>query len=200
MPRPEKKTKGSESLRQEITVAAKELFVRKGYANVSMRKIAEKTGYSPTAIYLHFRDKGDLLHQICEQAFADLARNIRAIQNLSDGPLEKLRSGMREYIHFGLKHPSEYELVFITPLKENTKGEFASSNGKAAFETMTGVVGECVAAKLLKSDDVELISQTLWAGIHGVTALLISHKGFPFVDRGKLIDNTIDTLIAGIKA
>ncbi len=195
-----KKSKGPESLRQEITSAARDLFVREGYANVSMRKIANKTGYSPTAIYLHFRDKGDLLHQICEQTFADLARNIMAIHVLSDGPLEKLRSGMREYVHFGLKHQSEYELVFITPLREDVKGEYASSNGKIAFDTMTSVVSECVSANLLKSNDVTLISQTLWAGIHGVTALLISHKDFPFVDRAELIDSTIDTLIAGIKA
>ncbi len=196
----EKKEEGQESLRQEILSAAQDLFVNEGYTNVSMRKIAEKIGYSPTAIYLHFRDKGDLMHQICEQTFARLARNIRAIQELSDGPLEKLRSGMREYIYFGLKHPGEYELVFITPLQESIKGEYSSSNGKEAFETMTGVVNECVSKMLLKSGDVTLISQTLWAGIHGVTSLLISHKNFPFVDREKLIDCTIDTLILGIKA
>jgi hypothetical protein len=65
---------------------------------------------------------------------------------------------------------------------------------------MRTVIGECVAANLLKSDDVELISQTLWAGIHGVTALLIQHGGFPFVERERLVDSVIDTLIAGIKA
>lgn len=189
-----------ENLRQEIMDAAHELFVSEGYTSVSMRKIAEKINYSPTTIYLYFKDKSDLLHQICEQTFARLAQNIQSIQRLSDNPLEKLRSGMREYVHFGLKHPSQYEIVFITPLPKNMGAQFEQTNGEIAFNTMREVVTECTAANLLKSRDVELISQTLWAGLHGVTSLLIKHGGFPFVERDKLIDNLIETLISGTKA
>ena len=189
-----------ENLRQEIMDAAREMFVAEGYQNVSMRKIADKIGYSATTIYLYFKDKNDLLHQICEQTFARLAANIKAIHRLSDNPLEKLRSGLREYIHFGLKHPSQYEIVFITPLPREAEGDFEASNGRIAFDTMRTVVTECTSANLLKHNDVELISQTLWAGIHGVTSLLIQHGGFPFVEREKLIDSVIDTLISGIKA
>lgn len=180
--------------------AARELFVAEGYASVSMRKIAGKINYSPTTIYLYFDDKKDLLHQICEQTFARLAQNIQAIQQLSDNPLEKLRSGMREYVHFGLKNPSQYEIVFITPFPKSVEMEFEPTNGKIAFDTMRAVVAECISAKLLKSDNAELISQTLWAGIHGVTSILIKHADFPFVEPDKLVDNLIDTLIAGTKA
>lgn len=180
--------------------AAREMFVAEGYQNVSMRKIADKIGYSATTIYLYFKDKNDLLHQICEQTFARLAQNIKAIYLLSSDPLEKLRSGLREYIHFGLKHPSQYALVFITPLPVEAEGGFEDSNGKVAFDTLRTVIAECVSANLLKQNDIELISQTLWAGIHGVTALLIQHGGFPFVEREKLIESVIGTLIAGIKA
>ena len=179
--------------------AAREMFVAEGYASVSMRKIAAAINYSPTTIYLYFKDKTDLLHQICEQTFALLARNIQAIQGLSDNPLEKLRGGMREYVHFGLKHPSQYEIIFITPLPKNLGTQFEQTNGEIAFNTLREVINECISANLLKSRDVELISQTLWAGLHGVTSLLIKHGGFPFVERDKLIDNLIETLIAGIK-
>lgn len=189
-----------ENLRQEIMDAAREMFVAEGYQNVSMRKLADKIGYSATTIYLYFRDKNDLLHQICEQTFARLAQNIKAIHRLSDNPLEKLRSGLREYIHFGLKHPTQYEIVFITPLPIKAEVGFEETNGRVAFDTLRTVVTECVSANLLKHNDVELISQTLWAGIHGVTALLIQHGGFPFVERERLIDSVIETLIAGIRA
>lgn len=189
-----------ETLRQEIMDAAREMFVAQGYTNVSMRKIADKIGYSPTTIYLYFKDKTDLVHQICEQTFARLAQNIKAIQQLSDNPIEKLRSGLREYIYFGLKHPSQYEIVFISPLPINIESGFEESNGRIAFDTMRAVISECVSSNLLKHNDIELISQTLWAGIHGVTSLLIQHGGFPFVERERLIDSVIDTLISGVKA
>lgn len=189
-----------ETLRQEIMDAARELFVNEGYANVSMRKIADKIGYSATTIYLYFKDKNDLLHQICEQTFARLAHNIISIQQLSDKPLEKLRSGLREYIYFGLKHPSQYEIVFITPLPIDIEKEFEETNGKIAFDTLRKVITECISVNILKNNDVELLSQTLWCGIHGVTSLLIKHEHFPFVERERLIDSMIDTLIAGVKA
>lgn len=180
--------------------ASRELFVSEGYASVSMRKIAEKIGYSPTTIYLYFKDKTDLLHQICEQTFARLAQNIQSIQQLSDNPLEKLRSGLREYIYFGLKNPSQYEIVFISPLPTTAEIAFEETNGRIAFDTMRTVIAECVSDNLLKTNDVELISQTLWAGIHGLTSILIKHEHFPFVERERLIDSLIDTLISGIKA
>ena len=188
-----------ENLRQEIIDAAREMFVQEGYTNVSMRKLASKIGYSPTTIYLYFKDKSDLLQQICEETFARLAHNVRAIQQLSDNPLEKLRSGLREYVYFGLKHPSQYEIVFITPLPLDIEKEFEETNGKIAFDTLTDVVAECVSANLLKDNDVEIIGQTLWAGIHGVTSLLIKHRGFPFVETERLIDRVIDTLISGVR-
>jgi len=193
---PETKT----NLRQEILDAAREMFVNEGYANVSMRKIADKIGYSPTSIYLYFKDKTDLLHQICEESFAQLTRNISSIQNLSANSLEKLRMGMREYINFGLKHPSHYEIVFILPIQSPIEGDYESSQGKIAFEILRRGVADCVNDKLLKNHDIDLISQTLWAGLHGVTSLLITHCDFPFVERERLIDNVIETLIAGIKA
>jgi len=189
-----------ENLRGEILDAAREMFVAEGFANVSMRKIAEKIGYSPTTIYLYFKDKADLLHQICEESFAQLARNILSIQHLSANSLEKLRMGLREYINFGLKHPSHYEIVFIVPLKVSFEVGYEDSQGKIAFETLRHNVSQCVDDKLLKNNDVELISQTLWAGIHGVTSLLITHCDFPFVEREKLVESVIETLISGIKA
>ncbi len=196
----ERRERAKENLRQEILDAARELFVAEGYQNVSMRKIAEKIEYSPTTIYLYFKDKTDLLHQICEQTFANLSRELASIEQKSKNPLERLRNGMREYINFGLQNPSQYEIVFITPLPQSLESEFENKHGKAAFEVLRKSVAECVAANLLQSHNIELTSQTLWAGIHGITSLLIKHKNFPFVGRELLVNNTLNTLILGIKA
>ncbi len=179
--------------------AARDLFIAEGYESVSMRKIAAKIGYSATTIYLYFKDKNDLLNSLCEQTFMRLAQNINAIYHLSDNPLEKLRSGMREYIYFGLKNPNQYTLVFITPLPRDYEPTEINT-GEDAFDTLRQVVNECVSANLLKNNNVELLSQTIWAGLHGLTSLLIQHSGFEFVERELLINSLIDTIIGGIKA
>ncbi|HKO02638.1 MAG TPA: helix-turn-helix domain-containing protein, partial [Thermoanaerobaculia bacterium] len=40
-----------------ILDAARELFATEGYDAVTMRRIADRIEYSPTAIYFHFNDK-----------------------------------------------------------------------------------------------------------------------------------------------
>ncbi|NOT46376.1 MAG: TetR/AcrR family transcriptional regulator [Acidobacteria bacterium] len=192
-----RKQKEKDNLRQIIMDAARELFVTKGYEAVSMRKIAERIEYSPTTIYLYFEDKVDLMTQICEQTFAKLTRNIKAINRKIADPIEALRAGMHEYVNFGLRHPSHYLLLFNTRVPEEPRIAFAESNGKIAFETLREAVKACADAHKLSSKDVDLVSQTLWTGIHGVTSLLITQNHFPFVNRKKLIANAIDTMIDG---
>ena len=188
-----------DGLKREIMDAAREMFVSEGFERVSMRKIAEKINYSPTTIYLYFDDKADLLHQICGRTFKQLAQRVVGIWASTNDPIEKLRLGLKAYIQFGLEHPDEYELVFISPLPSSKKEEFQLSSGGAAFDTLRVSVTECVKAGLLRQREVETIAQVLWTGIHGVTSLLIKHKGFPFIRQETLIENVLDTLIAGIK-
>lgn len=70
----ERRAREKKELRQEILDAAREMFVRDGFENVSMRKIAEKIEYSPTTIYLYFQDKADLLDCLCEETFTRLVK------------------------------------------------------------------------------------------------------------------------------
>lgn len=44
-------------LRGMILDAAREMFMREGWAQVSIRRLAEKIEYSPGTIYLHFSSK-----------------------------------------------------------------------------------------------------------------------------------------------
>ena len=63
----EKRAKYKEEFRREILDAARELFLSEGYEKFSMRRLAEKIGYSTPTIYLYFKDKDDLLFAICEE-------------------------------------------------------------------------------------------------------------------------------------
>jgi AcrR family transcriptional regulator len=45
------------NIRTAILDAARELFTQEGVAGLSMRRLAEKIGYTPRTIYLYFTDK-----------------------------------------------------------------------------------------------------------------------------------------------
>src|SRR6266540_3302407 len=109
----ERRARQKESVREEILDAARTLFVKEGYEHASIRKIADKIEYSPGTIYLYFRDKAEILDQICQETFAKLAQKQQAINKDASDPLECLRRGLRTYVHFGIENPNHYILTFV---------------------------------------------------------------------------------------
>jgi AcrR family transcriptional regulator len=186
-------------LRQTILDAAREMFAEEGYRSVSMRRIADRIEYSPTTIYLYFRDKNELLREVCDETFAKLAKRLEAIGKKHGKSLDALREGLRAYVDFGLKHPKHYEVTFMLPLTESLGAEFEGSLGERAFEYLRRGVADAIEAGEIENGGVDLVSQTLWAAVHGVTSLLIGQQGFPFVSKRKLVDSVIDTMIEGLK-
>ena len=82
----ERKAREKEQLRRQILSAARELFVNEGYENVSMRKIANKIEYSPTTIYLHFKDKADLLDSVCKETLLNLLNTLERLKRDNTDP------------------------------------------------------------------------------------------------------------------
>jgi AcrR family transcriptional regulator len=193
----ERRAREKEDLRQEILDAARELFVRDGYEAVSMRKIADKIEYSPTTIYLYFRDKSELFDCLSTEAFGKLLAKLQSIRgesSASEDAVESLRRGLLAYIEFGLENPDHYKITFL--MEERAAGR--REVGCQSFECLRMAVGACIQAGRFRVLDEELASQLLWAGVHGLTSLLIVHPEFPWVDRTTLTLGIIDTLMEGL--
>jgi len=195
----ERRQRHRASLRREILDAASRLFVEEGYQRVTMRRLAERIEYSPTTIYLHFKDKDALLRAVCDETFSQLAVKLERIRKSSTSPLDYLREGLKTYVEFGLANPHQYAATFLRPIPAGKRPEFEDSAGAKAFGLLRQGVQACRDSGDIRTPNVEMTAQALWASIHGLTALLITEQGFPFVDRAALVDHTIDTLIAGLR-
>ncbi len=195
----DRRARQQDALRQQILDAARTIFIRDGYEALTMRKVAQEIDYSATAIYLHFQDKAALVHAICEETFTGLVARLERLQKKHTDPFEYLKAGLRAYVEFGLAHPSHYTATFILAPK-NTGYDYEQSAGKNAFEFLRGTVAAGVAAGRVRTDDVDATAQALWAGVHGLVALLISKHEFPFVGRERLITQTITLLVDGLEA
>lgn len=196
----ERRHRQKEELRLEILAAAGELFAKEGYENVSMRRIAEKIEYSPTTIYLYFRDKRELIDEICNQTFALLSKRLEKVNEAGEDPVERLKAGLKAYIEFGIKHPDQYRVAFMTPCDAVCDGVVKTQGpGARAFQYLTQGVAECIQAGLFRETDVLAVSQSLWLVIHGVTALKITHAtAFPWIEHERLVNLTLDTALRGL--
>jgi len=195
----ERRLREKEELRQEILDAARDLFVKEGYDAVSMRKIAEKIEYSPTTIYLHFKDKEEIFDCLCEETFARLDKKLQSVQ--LDDSIEGLKKGLRAYVDFGLKHPNHYQITFLTPKAHESasSGSRRKEAGCRSFECLRACVAALVAKGEIADPDSDKIAQALWCGAHGVTSLLIVHPDFPWVSRNELIEQVINTMVDSLK-
>jgi AcrR family transcriptional regulator len=200
----ERRARETKQLKQQILNAARELFVRDGYESVSMRKVAKKIEYSVGTIYHYFRDKDEILECLCEETFLKLHNEkMKVVQAMTGDPLQALKKGMETYIHFGLSNPEHYIVTFMlkaAPYEQPGNGHTRKAKaGQQCFGDMRNVVRRCIEEGKINGDPEET-SQALWAGIHGVTALLITHPQFPFVKRDRLIKRTIEILVRGVSA
>ncbi len=197
----ERRTREKEQLRRQILSAARELFVNQGYENVSMRKIANKIEYSPTTIYLYFKDKADLLDSVCKETLLSLLNTLELLKRDKSDPIEVLRKSGKAYVEFGLKYPQDYKLTFVVrPQFQKGLGLGEGSVGERVFNYLRATVSECIRQKAFRQVDVEITGQALWSAVHGVTLLLIDFPDFPWTEKDKLIDTVINTMIEGLRA
>lgn len=199
----ERRARQKSLLRQEILDAARDILVREGYDGLSMRKVADKIDYSPTAIYLHFKDRDDLVFCVCEEFMAGLLKELKEIVGRTTDPLAALRKMLRRYIEFGFEYQQQYLATFVIP-HANTpevEGRFTdpSTMSMQAFGLLLQVVSECVRQKKLKRVDVEAATRALWAGAHGLTSLLIVMPRFDWGDRERVIDQMVSMLVDGLR-
>src|ERR1043166_1730389 len=112
----ERHERDREAVRRAILDAARELFVREGYENVSIRKIAERIEYSPAAIYGYFPSKDDIFFALAEEGFRLLCdRGAAARAGQADQPpsLERVRGIFSRLYEFSRDHPEYFALMFV---------------------------------------------------------------------------------------
>jgi AcrR family transcriptional regulator len=154
-----------------ILDAAKRLFVERGFEATSMRAIAEAIEYSPATIYLYYKDKNALIHDLHTEGFMRMNKDMAVLQHVRD-PFEKLVAMGRAYVQFALENPDYYELMFIThkPLQGLEKPE-EWKMGALTFENLISVVAQCQAAGRFEGKDPIRLSFLIWSCVHGICAL-----------------------------
>jgi AcrR family transcriptional regulator len=199
-PRSARKPKGEgHSRRAEILAAAERIFVEHGYEGATIRKIADEVGLSSTALYMHFSDKQEILHEICRQSFETLMALNRTVLDSPGEPEVRMRRMMEAYVAFGFAHPNAYRLVYLTrPLEARDGAEsVAQQLGADLFRSFEILVEDVERAGRLRGE-VRASTQALWAGGHGVVSLMITKPYFGWVERETLVKTLMDALFMGL--
>jgi AcrR family transcriptional regulator len=167
----ERRQREKEGTRQRILDAARELFVEHGYDAVTMRKLAERIEYSPTAIYVHFADKATLMREL---SICDFQTFTEAFQSSppDPDPVRRLQQLGRTLVRFAQEHRNQYRLLFMTERPEPDAEQLAAKPEEDAYSLLVRAVSAARDAGLLHPEwDLDTVSQTLWGSLHGLVAL-----------------------------
>jgi len=197
-----RKPKGQGAERRgEILDAALRLFAARGVLAVSTRDIASAVGISQPALYAHFRSRDEILAELCERAFLALAQRMEAIPVNAVRDRADLLAMCRIYIDFGLEQPDAYRVAFMLE-KHRAGAETLDPRILAAgvdtFGDFQARVAQLVLAGLTRPGDARLLTQSLWAGLHGLVSLLLARREFPWVDIETLITRHLALLADGV--
>jgi AcrR family transcriptional regulator len=172
------------ALRQTILQAAAQLFLEHGYDHFSLRKVAERIGYSPTTIYIYFRNKDDLLFTVVNDGFTRFSQQLETAAACTDDPWERIMELGHTYITFGLQNPAYYQMMF---LQRNDflmqKPEGADQPRIQAFQILQNSIQQAIDAGVIRPGSAESYSDMLWAFMHGTISLAIS---VPLLDERRL--------------
>jgi AcrR family transcriptional regulator len=176
--------------RRAILAAAESILVEDGYERFSMRRLAERCGYTAPTIYHHFGDKLGLVEAVLEARFRDLLRLIRRVPLASD-PLETIRARARAFVRFGLRNPSHYRVL--------TTQRGPTPRPLAAAEEARGLLEQpwrqLIEQGRLAEAHLDLAQQCFFALLHGIISLRSSRADMEWSPA--LVEESVDALLRG---
>jgi AcrR family transcriptional regulator len=166
---------GKGEMQRRILAAAEELFVRKGFDNVSMRAIASRIGYSPGAIYRYFENKQEILSLLRHEAFGVLLERQAAMPKNED-PEKRLHAQCRLFFDFAMEKPDRFRLMFAQgPSAVSVGGQWAD-RAHESLERFEGEVAECMAQGCFPGQEARSVVIALWTCMHGLASLSLSGR------------------------
>jgi len=206
-PTEQRKAREAEQRRKAIIKIVRKLIRKGGMGEISLRKVAELAGYSTTVVYTLFGDKAALITQAMDEDLLELTRAIALAVAQAEPGWPRLRAMGRAYVKFGIDHPDEYAFVFMTRRPHAPNEAARVRHGDPAQDPYAAgrqLVSEAADLGLVsdRPQDIDLVTQILWEGIHGLTARLLvmgeDDEWVPTMPADDHLEAMLDVLCAGL--
>ncbi|WP_020495324.1 TetR/AcrR family transcriptional regulator [Sciscionella marina] len=167
MPRPRTH---DQALRANLLEEAGRTLVEQGPAALSLRKLAERTGTSTTAVYSLFGGKPELLRALFIEGARRFTVAMAAVEP-GRNPLETIERLGVAYREYGIANPHLYQVVFGGAVPELEPDDEAREEAARAIAPLLDAVRAAREQGLFGEYPIEAIALALWSGVHGLVTL-----------------------------
>ena len=163
-PRRSRTERGTDT-RAAILAATEAVLLAEGIEGVSIRKVAERCGFTAPTIYHHFGDKTGLIDTVLEERFREVLAIMQAIERGPDAAVYMRETG-QAFIAFALENPDHYRLLSVP-----RGADQAVPSAEQARDLVKGALEDLAREGTLATADIEEAFQLVWAVMHGVISL-----------------------------
>ncbi len=96
--------------RDEILLAAREVLLERGAADLSLREIARRAGFTPGALYKYFDSKDDVVKALADRAMGALLEALAAVPSELPPDERAVEIGLA-YLEFARHNPEDVAIV-----------------------------------------------------------------------------------------
>jgi len=155
--------------RNQILETATILFANKGYHAATLDEVAEQLGVTKASLYYYFRNKEQLLREICIKMQEKMNDNVREIVLSGLSPVYKLRAFIKAQLNFISTNKDLCKVVF----------DEAEALGKGAYKRIylqsklgekfvQDIIEEGVKSGCFAVDDVKMASFLILSACHWI--------------------------------
>jgi len=154
--------------------AAKNQILTQGIENVSVRRVAEETGYSYATIYNYFKDLNALLWDVKKEMIQDLIQWMTLSSPDMKLDLDGIKQVFHSYVKYYYDNPNVFKFFYfytVVPTSDSIENTFDFNSmwvDKFSFLMETNQ---------LDLVDIQTISKSLIYTIHGILTLHFSQNG-----------------------
>jgi AcrR family transcriptional regulator len=187
-------------VRRAILDAARVLFIKAGYGNVPIRRIASHIGYSAAALYRYFPTKDDIFNALAEEGLQLLkSRETKTSCPLGTPPLERLRYVILGVFDFAKQHPEYFYLLYLDRSTPRLKLESLRAYTVSMRPHIREILDECIdAGELERGLDEWTVYNVIWTSMQGVASQYVCDR-LPPLDPDNYARVMVDLVIAGLK-
>jgi AcrR family transcriptional regulator len=196
----ERQSRERDTVRRKILNAARTLFLSDGYANVSMRKIADQIEYSPGAIYSYFQSKEDIFFALAEEGL-QFVRSHCSAAAFANGALPRVREAFWRFYTFSKEQPEYFSLIFVDGAVPRISRDWERfSSMRDLRHEIEQDIQQCIDERQFPGVDTPgPVFRILLTAVYGAAVFRLSHRLAPGEDADALAHDLLDCAIAGLQ-
>lgn len=166
-----------ERTQKEIIEAAKDIIHDKGHEAVTVRYLAEATGYSHTNLYYYFKDVNALLWALRLDMIEDMITELTSFSSKKDDPVEEILDAFFCYTDYFFKHPNVFRFFYFYPFVQ-PEGDDSYQKLEQRFHGMwQKSFIRLIQEGVIQPEDIQIVAKTIIYALQGMIMLSFSSNG-----------------------